>query len=182
MVEDNAKEAESRDTGENRVEEDAGVLKQSLLEEKARAEEYLANWQRAQADYINYKRRAEKEKDEIGEFTRCQVILGILPILDDFERALSAVPEDAAGSGWVDGVKMIEKKLRNALETQGVCSIESLGESFDPYQHEAVRQDYGEEGIVLAEVQKGYKLNDRVIRPSRVVVGSGETEERNNTE
>ena len=182
MVEDNSKDTESQETTENQAEEDVGVLKQSLLEEKAKAEDYLANWQRAQADYINYKRRAEKEKEEIGEFTKCQVILSILPILDDFERAISAAPEGAVDPGWIDGVKMIEKKLRNALETQGVCSIDTLGESFDPYQHEAVRQDFGEEGIVVAEVQKGYKLNDKIIRPSQVVVGSGETKERNTTE
>ena len=74
-------------------EEDVEVLKQSLLEEKTKADEYLANWQRSQADFINYKRRSEKEKEELGEYSRAAIVQCILPILDDFERAISAMPD-----------------------------------------------------------------------------------------
>ena len=157
-------------------EEDVEVLKQSLLEEKTKADEYLANWQRSQADFINYKRRSEKEKEELGEYSRAAIVQCILPILDDFERAISAVPDEAVDASWVEGVRMIEKKLRTILESEGLSCIEAIGEPFDPYQHEAVRQDSGDEGIVLDEVQKGYKFNDKVIRASQVVVGNGEQE------
>jgi molecular chaperone GrpE len=157
-------------------EEDVEVLKQSLLEEKTKADEYLANWQRSQADFINYKRRSEKEKEELGEYSRAAIVQCILPILDDFERAISAMPDEAVDASWVEGVRMIEKKLRTILESEGLSCIEAIGEPFDPYQHEAVRQDSGDEGIVLDEVQKGYKFNDKVIRASQVVVGNGEQE------
>jgi molecular chaperone GrpE len=77
---------------------------------------------------------------------------------------------------WVEGIKLVERKLWANLEAQGLSPIKALGEPFDPNLHEAVRQDKGKEGIVIEEVQKGYKLNDRVIRPTMVVVGNGEEE------
>jgi molecular chaperone GrpE len=177
MEEEIINENNSQDDVLDGVEEgDAEVLKQSLLEEKTKAEEYLANWQRSQADFINYKRRSEKEKEELGEYSRAAIVQCILPILDDFERAISAMPDEAVDASWVEGVRMIEKKLRTILESEGLSCIEAIGEPFDPYQHEAVRQDSGDEGIVLDEVQKGYKFNDKVIRASQVVVGNGEKE------
>ena len=179
MEEEKTYENESQEDILNGVEEeDVELLKQSLLEEKNKAEEYLANWQRAQADFINYKRRNEKEKEELGEYSKAAIVQCILPILDDFERAISAVPDETVDANWVEGVRMIEKKLRAILESEGLSCIEAIGEPFDPYQHEAVRQDSGEEGVVLDEVQKGYKFNDKVIRASQVVVGNGETEEK----
>ncbi|UCC17575.1 MAG: nucleotide exchange factor GrpE [Dehalococcoidales bacterium] len=153
---------------------DVDVLKQSLVEERTKAEDYLANWQRTQADFINYRRRSDKEKEELGEFSRAAIVQCVLPILDDFERAISAVPDQEIDSNWVEGIRMIERKLRAILESEGLSCIEAIGEPFDPYQHEAVRQENGEEGVVVDEVQKGYKFNDKVIRASQVVVGNGE--------
>jgi len=157
-------------------EKDAEELKQALAEEKERAEGYLANWQRAQADLINYKRRSEQEKEEISKFSNSTLILNLLPVLDDLERALDSVPANQAKLSWVDGIRLIKRKLQTSLEAQGLSPIEAVGESFDPHLHEAIRQDKGEEGTVIEEVQKGYKFHDRVIRPSRVVVGDGEIE------
>ena len=157
--------------------EDVESLKQALAEEKARAETNLAGWQRAQADFVNYKRRTEQEKEEIGNFANSMLVFNLLPILDDLERALDSISDDIAGLGWVDGIILIERKLRGILEAQGLSPIEALGEPFDPYLHEAVRQDKGEEGMVVEELQKGYKFCDRVIRPSRVVVGNGAVKE-----
>jgi molecular chaperone GrpE len=157
--------------------EDVDTLKQMVAEEKVKAEGYLANWQRTQADFINYKRRAEQEKEEMSKFANANIMLSLLPILDDLERAFAAMPPRLAKLSWVDGVRLIERKLQASLEAQGLSAIEALGKPFDPYLHEAVRQDKGEEGIVVEEVQKGYKLHDRVIRPTKVVVGNGEEEE-----
>jgi len=159
-------------------EEDAELLKQALAEEKKKAETNLAGWQRAQADFINYKRRAEQEKEEIGKFANTVLMLNLLSTLDDLERALAATPDDLAELSWVEGIRLIGRKLRANLEAQGLSQIEALGELFDPNFHEAVRQDKGKDGIVVEEVQKGYKLHDRVIRPAKVVVGSGEEEEK----
>ena len=178
MEEEIINENESQDdVSEEVAGEYVDVLKQSLMEERNKAEDYLANWQRSQADFINYKRRSEKEKDELGEYSRAAIVQCVLPILDDFERAISVVPDQSVDSNWVEGIRMIERKLRTILESEGLSCIEAIGEPFDPYQHEAVRQQQGEEGVVVDEVQKGYKFNDKVIRASQVVVGNGETDE-----
>jgi molecular chaperone GrpE len=154
------------------------ALKQALAEEKAKAEVNLANWQRAQADFINYKRRSEGEKEEIGKFANSILMLNLLPILDDLERAFTSIPPRVAKLAWVDGISLIDRKLRASLEGQGLSQIKALGEPFDPRFHEAVMDGKGKEGIVVEELQKGYTLHDRVIRPAKVVVGNGEEEER----
>lgn len=154
--------------------EDIETLKQALTEEKARAEDYLASWQRAQADFINYKRRSEQERNEYSKFANSTLILSLLPVLDDLERAFNSMPPKAARGDWADGIRLIERKLRASLEAQGLSPIEALGQPFDPNFHEAVRQDKGKEGIVIEELRKGYMLHDRVLRPTAVVVGNGE--------
>jgi molecular chaperone GrpE len=168
------------DTNEPEVAEIAGIetLKQALAEEKTKAEEYLAGWQRAQADFANYKRRIEQDKEEMSKFANTTLILSILPVLDDLERALTSIPPRSAKRGWVEGIELIWRKLQATLEAQGVSQIKALGEPFDPNLHEAARQGKGEEGIVVEEIQKGYRLHDRVIRPSKVVVGGGEEAEK----
>ncbi len=157
--------------------EDIKVLKQSLAEEKKKAEDYLANWQRAQADFINYKRRSEQERKEISKFANSLLMLNLLPILDDLERALASIPPKLAKLSWVDGVRLIDRKLWASLETQGLSQIKAQGEPFDPKLHEAAMHSKGKEGIVIEELQKGYKLHDRIIRPAMVIVGNGEEEE-----
>jgi len=181
------KQPESEDPG-SQVEpevaevEDIEVLKKALAEAKAKAEEYLAGWQRAQADFINYKRRTEQEKEEISQFANAILILNLLPILDDLERALTSTPPRLAKLSWVDGIRLIERKLQAGLEAQGLSQIKALGEPFDPNLHEAARLGKGKEEIVIEELQKGYKLHDRVIRPSKVVVGNGEEGEEKKEE
>jgi len=155
-------------------EESIENLKETLAEVKAKAEANLAGWQRAQADFINYKKRSEQEKLDLSKFANSVLILNLLPVLDDFERAFSSIPPKMGKLSWLDGIKLIERKLWAILQAQGVSPIKALGEPFDPQFHEAVRQDKGKEGIVIEEVQKGYMLEDRVIRPTMVVVGNGE--------
>jgi len=158
--------------------EDIEALKQALIKEKKKAEANLAGWQRAQADFINYRRCSEQEKGEIGKFANVALMLDLLPILDDLERAFAAIPSHSAKASWIDGIRLIERKLWASLEAQGLSQIKALGEPFDPNFHEAMRQDKGREGIVVEELQRGYTLHDRVIRPSKVVVGNGEEEEK----
>ncbi len=153
------------------------ALNQALAEEKEKAETYLSNWQRAQADFVNYKRRNEQEKGELSKFANAQLMLGLLPVLDDLERALDSVEPQLADSGWVEGIRLIERKLRAGLEAQGLTQIKAIGEAFDPNSHQAAGHSKGEEGTVVQELQKGYMLQDRVLRPSVVIVGSGEAEE-----
>ena len=148
---------------------------QELAEAQQKADEYLASWQRAQADFINYKRRVEQERQEFSRTASAGVILSLLPVLDDLERALEAMPTAKGGKqGWAEGIRLVARNFRAALEAQGVTEIKALGEPFDPNFHEALRQDRGQEGMVIEEYQRGYLLGERVLRPAKVAVGNGE--------
>jgi len=177
MTEEESEKGQASEVESEVAEEDIEALKQSLAEEKAKAEGYLANWQRTQADFINYKRRSEQEKEEIGKLANAMLMLNLLPILDDLERAFTSIPSHLARLTWVDGIRLIGRKLQASLEAQGLFQLEALGEPFDPKLHEVAMHGKGKEGIVIEELQKGYKLHDRVIRPTMVVVGNGEEKE-----
>ncbi len=151
--------------------EDVESLTNALAEEKAKGEDYLANWQRTQADFVNYKRRVEQERNETTKFANAMLVLNLLPVLDDLERALENVSTKLAGLTWVEGIRLIYRKLQAALQGHGLTEIKALGQPFDPNLHEAVLYGEGEEGIVIEELQKGYKLHERVLRPTMVQVG-----------
>jgi len=157
--------------------EDIETLQQALAEEQEKAENYLASWQRCQADFVNYKQRAEQEKGEIIEFANSMLICNLLPIMDDLERAFASVPVDLDESNWTEGIKLIYNKFKTTLEAQGLTEIKAKGEPFDPRLHEAVMQQEGKEGMIIEETQKGYKFKEKVIRPSLVIVGKGEGKE-----
>ncbi len=153
--------------------EDIEALKEALSEEKINAEIHLQNWQRVQADFINFKRRSEQEKEEMKEFANSVLICNLLPVLDDLERALSSIPPRLAKLPWVEGIRLIERKFTDILKAQGVTPIKAKGKPFDPNLHEAAMSTMGREGMVVKELKRGYKLRDRVIRPATVAVGSG---------
>ena len=153
--------------------EDIETLQQALAEEREKAENYLGSWQRCQADFVNYKQRAEQEKAESIEFANSTLICNLLPVMDDLERAFASVPADLEESNWTEGIKLIYNKLKATLEAQGLTEIEAREEPFDPRLHEAVMQQEGKEGMVIEEMQKGYKFREKVIRPSLVTVGRG---------
>ncbi|MDD4860288.1 MAG: nucleotide exchange factor GrpE [Dehalococcoidales bacterium] len=174
----NDKEPETMPGAEQAPELDIEALQKALGEEKQKAEGYLANWQRAQADFTNYKRRIEQEREDFSKMANASMILNLLPVLDDFERALHAIPAEQAGKDWAEGIKLVDRKFHATLEALGVKSIKAQGEPFDPNFHEAVKQDKGKEGIIINEVQKGYLLNGKLLRPSAVIVGNGEAPEK----
>ncbi len=150
-------------------------LQQRLEQAEAQAAEYKDQWLRAAADYKNYKRRTEQERSELIRNASAGLILKILPVLDDFERAMASVPPDVAATSWWDGMQLIDQKLRAILESEGVRPIEALGQEFDPNCHHAViyEEAEGQENKVIAELQKGYTVHDRVLRPTMVKVGKG---------
>jgi molecular chaperone GrpE len=154
--------------------EESASLKKELAEQKEKAEAAKAGWLRAQADLINFRRRNEQEREDSIKYGNVNLILKILPVLDDFERAVASLPRELSDDAWVDGVKHISRKLRTILEAAGLSAIEAVGEPFDPRVHEAVREAEGKEGIVLEEAEKGYRFLDKVVRPSKVIVGTGE--------
>ena len=149
-------------------------LEKALEEERVRSEEYLSSWQRSQADFTNYKRRAEQERNDLTRSTNADLILSIVPILDDMERAFRSLPEESTEPAWTEGFRLIYRKLHAILESRGLKEIEATGRPFDPHFHEAIAyEDGGEEGIVVRETQKGYMLGDRVLCPCLVTVGRG---------
>ena len=150
------------------------------LEEARRAdEEHRNNWHRSAADFANYKRRTDEERATLSQFANAVLIGKLLSVLDDFDRALESVPAEQAHDPWAEGVQLVERKLRNVLESEGVTPIEAVGQPFDPNLHEAVvHEDTADhpDNEVIGELQRGYRLHDRVIRPSLVRVANNPKE------
>jgi len=144
-----------------------------LLEQaEARAEEYLDSLQRERASFQNYKKRVEAERLAQAERMRGEILIKLLPVLDDFYRALEAVPAEERDS-WYEGVVLIQRKLERFLEEQGVTEIPALGQRFDPNYHEAVGVEENtdaEPDTIVEVVQRGYQQRDRVLRPALVRV------------
>ncbi|MDD4635292.1 MAG: nucleotide exchange factor GrpE [Dehalococcoidales bacterium] len=171
----------TRDTPIPAGEPGAEAVKPISAEEMLRtaeekANEYLTRLQRAQADFINFKRRVEQERSDYVRQAGADIILGILPVLDDIDRALEAVPGDIINHPWVEGVRHISRKLHSELEARGLQKMEARGKVFDPNVHESVALAQGKEDIVIEEIKPGYMLYDRVLRPCSVIVGNGESE------
>jgi molecular chaperone GrpE len=133
--------------------------------------EYLAGWQRAKADLINYKKEQEAKISEIFKFANEGLIYEILPVLDSFELATKHPPVGGQTSTVDDGLLQVYKQLKGILKNQGLEEIESVGEKFNPEFHEAVGEVEGrEQGVIAEETQKGYKFNNKVIRASKVKI------------
>jgi len=127
---------------------------------------------RMTADFANYRKRNDAERTEYAKFAKADLIARLLDVLDGYDRALTTIPEDLKTSAWVEGMWLIERKLRQILDAEGLKSVDSIGQPFDPYQHEAVAHVESDqpEGTVIDEHQKAYRLHDRVIRPALVTV------------
>ncbi len=151
----------------------AADLAEQLEAARAAAERFEASWKRAAADLANYKRRVEQERSEQARLAGAALVINLLPIRDDFGRAVETLDSTLAGLNWVQGVIAIERKLGSLLESMGVSEVPAEGETFDPTQHEAVGRAPGPENVCLHVVQKGYALSGAVIRPAMVIVGEG---------
>ena len=138
----------------------------------AQVEELTNDLKRMAADFSNYRKRNDAERAEFAKFAKADLIAKLLDVLDGYDRALSTVPDELKGQPWVEGMWLVERKLRTVLESEGLEPIDSLGEPFDPYLHQAVAYVESDkpEGTVIEEHQKAYRLHDRVIRPALVTV------------
>jgi molecular chaperone GrpE len=138
----------------------------------AKVEELTNDLKRMTADFANYRKRNEAERTEFAKFAKADLIAKLLDVLDGYDRALATMPDEVKGQPWVEGMWLVERKLRRVLEAEGLEPIDSLGKPFDPYLHEAVeyRESDEPEGTVIEEHQKAYRLHDRVIRPALVTV------------
>lgn len=145
-------------------------LTRQLQEAQEEARINLAGWQRAQADFENYKKRQESERQELLEFAKEVTVVKLLPTLDALSQGLKHVP-DGVDEKWLTGINGTLGQLEKVLSELGVKRIEAVGKKFDPNFHEAIREAEGEEdGIVVEELQTGFELSGKVIRPSQVVI------------
>jgi molecular chaperone GrpE len=156
------------------VEEDElEQLRKELEGTRAQADEYLDGWQRSQAEFANYRKRQEAEQKQRAQMITASLVVKILPLLDDLERAAQTLPPNLHDLTWIEGVFLIKRKLELVLESEEVRAIETVGQSFDPLYHEAVTYEEvagREDGQIVGEVQRGYMLDERVIRPALVRV------------
>jgi molecular chaperone GrpE len=157
------------------VEDTVEVLQASLGEITTKAEEYLDGWQRARADFANYKKRVLRENADIRQMARGEVIKLYLDIADDLGRALQEKPESREEGTWADGIEIIFQKLRSRLEAEGIKPMNPLGEEFDPNIHEALMKEESDEyesGQIIEVMQEGYWIGEKVLRPALVRVAA----------
>ncbi|RAP76739.1 nucleotide exchange factor GrpE [Paenibacillus montanisoli] len=151
-----------------------GGASDSRLEELAKlAEENQQRYLRAQADFDNFRRRTMKEKEELAQYASMKLIGQLLPVVDNFGRALEAAKSGGDVESFSKGVDMIFRQLEQVLEAEGLKAMDAVGQPFNPDFHQAIMQvesDEHGEGIVVEEVQKGYVLKDKVLRPAMVKV------------
>ena len=150
-------------------------LKQELDEIRTKAGEYLDGWQRARADFANYKKRVERDQAQVYQMAVGSIVKRYLEVLDDLERALKNRPLSNDGATWADGIELVYRKLIAILDAEGVRLMEADGQFFDPNLHEAISQENSpdhESGQIIEVVKQGYLLGERVIRPAQVRVAA----------
>lgn len=152
--------------------EEFTALESERDQARQQAKESFDGWQRERADFLNYKRRIERDQAQMEENAAARIIKKYLAVLDDIERALKTRPTEGAGAAWAEGVELIARKLQTILDNEGVKPVAADGQ-FDPNLHEAVTfEDHPERksGEIIEVLQQGYKIGDRVIRPAQVRV------------
>lgn len=149
------------------------TLEERLAQAELQAAEYLDGWQRARAEFANARRRMEREREDAYRNATADLVVKLLPVIDDFDLAFANVPEEIAGHGWFTGIQMVQRKLQGILGSVKIEPIVAVGQPFDPNYHDAIMKrpdDNYASGTIVEELRTGYKLGERVIRPSLVVV------------
>ena len=162
--------------GESISRQEYDALAEELQRSQAKAKDYFEGWQRERADFANYKRRIERDQQMMSYNVKGDIIKRYLSILDDLDRALKARPTDGGAASWSNGIELIQRKLQNILEAEGVMRIPAESEQFDPSRHEAISYEESPDhasGEIIEVVQQGYTLGDRVLRPALVRVARG---------
>lgn len=173
ITEQTAAEPEAAAENAQEAGADAAAEDPRLAELAKQAEENQQRYLRAQADFDNFRRRTMKEKEELAQYASMKLVGQLVPIIDNFERAIAAASSGSDYDSLAKGVDMILRQLSQTLEAEGLKAIEAVGQPFNPEFHQAIMQvesEEHEEGIVVEEVQKGYMLKDKVLRPAMVKV------------
>ncbi len=166
--ENNKNNTESKNL-DNQIKEYQKLLEKCEKEKK----EYLEGWKRERADFLNYKKDEMERIEGLIKYANEELILKFLPILDNLEIAEKNISENLKENEEVKGLLQIKTQILDFLKSQGLSEIKALGELFDPYFHEAIEEIEDKEkdsGIIIEEVRKGYLLNNKVLRPSRVKI------------
>jgi molecular chaperone GrpE len=164
------------------AEDSAALAEAPTIEDlEARIVELEQAQARALADYRNLERRTSEGRAELRRLTTASVVINLIPVYDDLNRAIDAVANDIAEHEWVAGISLIRDKFRGVLDATGASEIEALGKPFDPRQHEALGYAAGPEGQVVHVMQSGWAVDDHVVRPAMVMVGSGDGPEPSST-
>ena len=154
--------------------DEASDLQERLEEAERERDQFRTMALRYKADLENYKKRAASEMDETRERANAQLLLKLIGVSDDFNRALDYVPDDSSDTGWVEGLRLTQRGIENAMQTEGLSRIEAaIGQPFDVYEHEAVffePTNEVAEGTVVRVVRNGYRLKNRVLRAAQVSV------------
>jgi molecular chaperone GrpE len=169
-VEEAQAEAGTESNNTEHVSAEIEVLKKQLEEANSKTSEFRDSWMRSQAEFQNYKKRLERDNELTYISMKGDIIKKVLPVLDDLERALQNRPTE---NSWANGIELIARKLQNVLDSEGIKRIEAEGREFDPNFHEAISHEPADgvkSGFVIAVVQNGYMLGERVIRPALVRV------------
>jgi molecular chaperone GrpE len=170
---------------EGDLESEIERLRVELDAAHAQAAEHVATLQRTAADFSNFRRRTAEERERDLGLAADGLLLKVVAVADDFDRALDAMPAELAGQGWIEGIVLLDRKLRALLESEGVKPIEAVGRQFDPREHEAIASMPGTgrpDGEVVAEAQRGYRVRDRILRPAMVAVAAGDASADPNTQ
>lgn len=142
-----------------------------------KAQEYLAGWKRAQADYQNLRKSVEQERVDIMKYANEALLQDLVPLMDHYNMAFKSIPEAEKKSSWLKGVEHIAQNFKQTLQQYGVTFISTVGKKFDPMQHESVGEVVSEqpEGVIVEEVQTGCMLHGKVIQPAKVKISKGKS-------
>ena len=175
VVDEVSEEAVDSETGTEEVEISVEDLRQLLKKSEEESVKNLDGWQRSQAEFINYRKRIERDQARIYEDATARVIKSFLPVMDDLKRALQNAPAEGEAGEWAKGIELVYRKMQNVLESEGVTMMDVDGEIFDPNLHEAISQTESpdhESGQIIEVIQPGYMIGDRVLRAALVRVAS----------
>ena len=172
-MQEDIKKPDSQQSGKENMDKGKSfdATQDELVEFKQKVEEYLNNWKRERADFINYKKEEAERMVNLMKYGKEDIILEILPILDNIYLAEKSIPKHIEEDNWIKGFKMIQKQLEDFLKQKGIEEIETVGKQFNPETMEAIQEEDGDEpGKVKEELQKGYIMDGKVLRPAKVRV------------
>jgi len=190
MPEENSKSVEPASQNgptseaEGQQEQTLEELQQEVERLRGESIHNLDQWKRAAANLENYRKRVEKEREELVKLAHAPLMTHLLPVLDDFERAFATLPESLRPLTWVDGIGLIERKLQMVLMQHGLQEIEAQGKTLDPTMHQSIMEEESDacpDGQVIETLQKGYVLHDRVLRPAMVKIARNRAPEGETT-